>query len=425
VPRDIATREIFDMCVNQKMGVFGQNQVYLDVTHIDRRKLDEKLRGVLEIYEKFVGDDPRDVPMRIFPAVHYSMGGLWVNDGNDPSLPDHMTNIPGLFAVGECDYQYHGANRLGANSLLSCLTSGQIAGPAICAYADGLVRRPDGAEPEFAAQTRARTEQYERLRTADGPENPFALWHELGTVMTENMTVVRYNDRLRATEAKLAELQERYARVGVSDASGWTNQVIPFTRQLGNMLVLARVMTRGALLRDESRGAHYKPDFPERDDARFLQTTIAEHAPDGPKISYESVDVSQIKPRPRKYTTDAPAQQSRPGHRRRRRGDQRRRERGSQHGDGQRLPGGLRRERLRERRRARRPHRRGAGKSRSRRGDRHRRHRHRRPALHRADDRPARRRQRHREHQDRAESGGAQRARQGRRELSRAKPDGT
>src|SRR5688500_12641230 len=92
VPRDIATREIFDVCVAQKRGVFGQNQVYLDVTHIERRKLDEKLRGVLEIYEKFVGDDPRDVPMRIFPAVHYSMGGLWVNDGLDPSLPHHMTN---------------------------------------------------------------------------------------------------------------------------------------------------------------------------------------------------------------------------------------------------------------------------------------------------------------------------------------------
>jgi len=113
VPRDIATREIFAKCVDEKMGVFGQNQVYLDVTHIDRRQLNEKLRGVLEIYEKFVGDDPRDVPMRIFPAVHYSMGGLWINDGNDPSVPKHQTNIPGLFAVGECDYQYHGANRLG------------------------------------------------------------------------------------------------------------------------------------------------------------------------------------------------------------------------------------------------------------------------------------------------------------------------
>jgi succinate dehydrogenase / fumarate reductase flavoprotein subunit len=309
VPRDIATREIFAKCVDEKKGVYGQNQVYLDVTHIDRKQLDLKLRGVLEIYEKFVGDDPRDVPMRIFPAVHYSMGGLWVNNGLEPeTTPYHMTNIPGLFAVGECDYQYHGANRLGANSLLSCLTTGQIAGPAVCKYADGLERRPDGSDPEFAAQLRFRTEQYEKVKAMDGPENPFDIWRELGNSMTENMTVVRYNDRLEKQLGTIRDLMDRYQRIGVSDVSGWTNQTIPFTRQLWNMLVLAEVMTKGALLRDESRGAHYKPDFADRDDARFLKTTVAEHTPDGPAIRYEEVDVSQVKPRPRKYTSDAPKQ---------------------------------------------------------------------------------------------------------------------
>jgi succinate dehydrogenase / fumarate reductase, flavoprotein subunit len=311
VPRDIATREIFAKCVDEKRGVYGQNQVYLDVTHIDRRQLDLKLRGVLEIYEKFVGDDPRDVPMRIFPAVHYSMGGLWVNDGSNPERePYHMTNIPGLFAVGECDYQYHGANRLGANSLLSCLTSGQIAGPAVCKYSDGLERHPDGTEAAFESELRLRVEQYERLKTADGPENPFQIWRELGDSMTENMTVVRYNDRLERQIAKIEELVERFQRVGITDASGWSNQTIPFTRQLWNMLILARVMTLGALKRDESRGAHYKPDFPNRDDVNFLKTTIAEHTPNGPKITYEDVDVSLVKPRPRKYTDDSAAAKS-------------------------------------------------------------------------------------------------------------------
>jgi succinate dehydrogenase / fumarate reductase flavoprotein subunit len=307
VPRDIATREIFAKCVDERMGVYGQNQVYLDVTHIDRKQLDLKLRGVLEIYEKFVGDDPRDVPMRIFPAVHYSMGGLWVNNGSNPeSTPYHMTNIPGLFAVGECDYQYHGANRLGANSLLSCLTTGQITGPAVCKYADGLAKHPDTTDPEFGVQTRARTEQYEKLRTSHGTENPFEIWRELGDTMTENMTVVRYNDRLEKQLAKVAELKERYQRVNVSDAAGWTNQTIPFTRQLWNMLLLGEVMTKGALQRDESRGAHYKPDFPNRDDANFLKTTIAEYSPSGPKLHYEDVDTTLVKPRQRKYTDDAP-----------------------------------------------------------------------------------------------------------------------
>jgi succinate dehydrogenase / fumarate reductase flavoprotein subunit len=311
VPRDIATREIFAKCVDEKMGVYGQNQVYLDVTHIDRRQLDLKLRGVLEIYEKFVGDDPRDVPMRIFPAVHYSMGGLWVNNGTQPDrIPYHMTNIPGLFAVGECDYQYHGANRLGANSLLSCLTSGLIAGPAICKYADGLEKHPEGTEAAFGSELRLRTEQYDRLKAADGPENPFQIWRELGDSMTENMTVVRYNARLEQQLVKIEELMDRYKRVGVTDVSGWTNQTVPFTRQLWNMLILARVMTQGALQRDESRGAHYKPDFPNRDDERFLKTTVAEHTPSGPKISYEEVDISLVKPRPRKYTDDSAAKPS-------------------------------------------------------------------------------------------------------------------
>ena len=303
VPRDIATREIFATCVDEKRGVFGENQVYLDVTHIDRRQLDAKLKGVLEIYEKFVGDDPRDVPMRIFPAVHYSMGGLWVNNGLNPgSEPYHQTNIEGLFAVGECDYQYHGANRLGANSLLSCLTTGQLAGPAICAYADGLSARPKREDPEFDAQVRARSAQYENLKGMSGPENPFALWRELGTVMTENVTVVRENPKLEKTLEKLDELESRYKCVGVSDVSGWTNQTVPFTRQLKNMLVLARVMTMGALARDESRGAHYKPAFPERDDENFQKTTVAEFTPAGPKIFYEAVDLSQVTPRKRVYT---------------------------------------------------------------------------------------------------------------------------
>lgn len=303
VPRDIATREIFAKCVDERRGVFGENQVYLDVTHIDRRQLDAKLKGVLEIYEKFVGDDPRDVPMRIFPAVHYSMGGLWVNDGTSPeSVPYHQTNIDGLFAVGECDYQYHGANRLGANSLLSCLTSGQIAGPAVCKYADGLKAKPSKENPEFDAQVRARAATYEKIKNMRGAENPFVLWRELGTVMTENVTVVRENSRLEQTLAKLDELEKRYENVGVSDVSGWTNQTIPFTRQLKNMLTLARIMTKGALARDESRGAHYKPAFPDRDDENWQKTTIAEHTPEGPKLSYEAVDLTQVKPRKRVYT---------------------------------------------------------------------------------------------------------------------------
>ena len=313
VPRDIATREIFDICVNQKMGVHSQNQVYLDLTHLDKKQIDIKLGGILEIYEKFIGEDPRTTPMRIFPAVHYSMGGLWVGFVKDEKTGglvegdprNQMTNLPGLYAVGECDYQYHGANRLGANSLLSCLTGGQLTGPGVVNYVRHLPRSVDDLPASlFERECRRQEEKYERLAASIGPENPYRLHEELGDVMTENVTVVRYNDRLRATDAKIQELQERVEHVGIADSSQWTNQLIPFTRQLKNMLHLARAVTLGARARDESRGAHYKPDFPKRDDARFLKTTLAEWTPDGPRLSYEAVDVSLIKPRLRNYAAE-------------------------------------------------------------------------------------------------------------------------
>src|SRR6266853_2432244 len=133
VPRDIATRAIFKVVFEMGLGVNGEPMVYLDVTHIDPKMLDRKLGGVLEIYEKFMGHDPRKVPMKIFPGMHYSMGGLWVDY-------HHMTNISGLFAAGEVDYQYHGANRLGANSLLSCIYGGRVAGPAIATYRKNLAK---------------------------------------------------------------------------------------------------------------------------------------------------------------------------------------------------------------------------------------------------------------------------------------------
>src|SRR5580765_879084 len=128
VPRDVATRAIHKIVYENDLGIDGQPMVYLDLTHIDRETLNRKLEGILEIYEKFVGDDPRDVPMKIFPGMHYTMGGLWVDF-------NQMTNIPGIFAAGECEYSYHGANRLGANSLVSCIFGGFVAGPNAVRYA--------------------------------------------------------------------------------------------------------------------------------------------------------------------------------------------------------------------------------------------------------------------------------------------------
>ncbi|MGG4396456.1 succinate dehydrogenase flavoprotein subunit [Paenibacillus thiaminolyticus] len=298
VPRDIATREIFHVCVDLKLGVNGENMVYLDLSHKDPKELDVKLGGIIEIYEKFMGDDPRKIPMKIFPGVHYSMGGMWVDY-------NQMTNIKGLFAAGECEYQYHGANRLGANSLLSAIFGGMVAGPKAVEYIRGLDKTvEDISSSVFDREVKLRADRYDNLLKMDGSENAYVLHKELGEWMTNNMTVVRYNSKLEETVVKIKELKQRYANINMSDTARWNNQAASFTRQLWNMLELAEAMTQSALLRNESRGAHYKPDFPDRNDEEFLKTTIADWTPEGPEISYDEIDVSLIQPRKRDYTTD-------------------------------------------------------------------------------------------------------------------------
>ena len=309
VPRDIATREIYHICRVLKLGVDGQDMVYLDVSHIPKETLDRKLGGILEIYEKFIGDDPRKVPMKVFPGVHYSMGGLWIDyeadNRGDPvvdSPRNHQTNIPGLFAAGEADYEYHGANRLGANSLLSCFYGGMLAGPAMRSYMKGLDRSCETIESGvYEAERKRQEEAYARILGLHGTENPFALHKEMGELMSENVTVVRYNDKLAATDTALCEMMARWKRIDINDTARWSNQAVAFTRQLWNMLELARVITLGALRRDESRGAHYKPDFPERNDAQWMKTTLATWTPDGPSIGYAPVDTSLLTPEARKY----------------------------------------------------------------------------------------------------------------------------
>lgn len=298
VPRDIATRAIHRVVYEHDLGIDGQAMVYLDVSHIDAETLNRKIEGILEIYEKFVGDDPRKVPMKIFPGVHYTMGGMWVDF-------DQMTNIPGVFAAGEADYSIHGANRLGANSLLSCIYGGFTAGPNAMTYAKNLpAMQGDGGH---SAEKVRQMEANSVLLNNQGTENPFKLWRELGETMTRHATIIRYNAGLREADEKIVELLARYRNINLSDKSAWANTSFAFTRQLYNMLQLARVMVQGAEARDESRGAHYKPDHPERNDDQYLKTTMAcyDNATDAPKLSWAEVDTQWIKPRPRRYDATA------------------------------------------------------------------------------------------------------------------------
>ena len=334
VPRDIATREIFDICVNEGLSVEKDRQcVYLDLTHIPRHELDRKLGGILEIYEKFQGVDPRTTPMKIFPAVHYSMGGLWCDyqrssDGGlvVGSPKNQLTNIPNLYAIGECDYQYHGANRLGANSLLSCIFSGLIVAPGIETLFKG--QKQLASELPSSLFDQARKQHQSRhdalLKRSGGGENPYLIHQELGDVMTKAATVVRRNDQLQAALGTVHGLYERAKKCSLSDTGNWTNQNVVFTKSLLDMFPLALTILKGALQRDECRGAHYKPQFEfkplkatdpaerrreaeawcdrfEANNARWLKSTIAQWTGDDVEITYEEVDTSLIPPRPRLY----------------------------------------------------------------------------------------------------------------------------
>jgi len=232
--------------------------------------------------------------MKIFPGMHYTMGGLWVDY-------NQATNIPGVFAAGEAEYQYHGANRLGANSLMSCIYGGFIAGPNAVQYAKNLQAAP--ANGHFDAERKRQQDINAGLMKSDGSENPFLIWRELGALMTENCTVIRYSKKCQEADAKIVDLLHRFQKINLSDRSQWANTTIAFVRQLYNMLQLSRVIAQGAAMRDESRGSHYKPDFPERDDKNWMKTTKATFAPDldEPKFEFEPVDASLIPPRPRKY----------------------------------------------------------------------------------------------------------------------------
>src|SRR3954470_10496668 len=207
VPRDIASRELFLKGFHEGKGVFnpksGKNEleVYLDVTHLPKDLLEKKLAGVLEIYEKFVGENPYDNPMRIFPAVHYSMGGLWVDfekskDGKlvVGSARNQATNIEGLYAAGEVEYQYHGANRLGANSLLSCIYAGMVTGPAMASYRQSLAQSAfDLPQSIFEKSEKRERENYERILKQNqdraDAENAYVLFQEMGEMMLRDCTI--------------------------------------------------------------------------------------------------------------------------------------------------------------------------------------------------------------------------------------------
>lgn len=304
VPRDIGAREVLRVC-ELGLGIDGKQQVHLDMTHLPETAL-KKVEAVLDIYQKFTGEDPRKVPMKIFPGVHYTMGGAWCDwpAADDPdrwTRYRQMTNLSGCFNAGESDYQYHGANRLGANSLLSCIFGGLTAGVEVSRYLASLAPA-DVPESLFQQALDAERAIQQELLARSGPENVHQLHDELADLMVRFVSVKRDNADLKKAIAAIKKIRDRYHHISLSDKGTTLNQTYVFAHQFRAMIELALVIAKGALLRNEFRGAHFKPDYPERDDAHFLKTTIATYAPDEPVITYEPVDTRHLEPVKRDYT---------------------------------------------------------------------------------------------------------------------------
>ncbi len=332
VPRDVASRAIYRVTRHMGLGLGGEDVVYLDLTHHPREFLEKRLGGILDMYQTFSGEDPYTQPIKIFPSTHYSMGGILVGYEKDgetggmvPVHPkNHASTIGGLFACGECDSAYHGANRLGANSLLSATFSGIVAGDASVAHVKGIKKRADDtADAAYDNEKKRQDDINRKLTSPTGKENPFALHHELGELMQGHVFVERDNKGLDQAIEGLKKLRERSQSMCLDDNGTWSNQSLSWARQIQDMIVLAEVIAKGARLRDECRGSHYKAEFelkipegkfegdPEFEEYKakwkanndkWLKATIATHADDGPEIEFKQIDTSVLPPeKPRDY----------------------------------------------------------------------------------------------------------------------------
>ncbi|MET8942157.1 succinate dehydrogenase flavoprotein subunit [Streptomyces sp. NPDC004542] len=299
--RDVVSRSIYtEIREGRGCGPEGDH-VYLDLTHLPPEQLDAKLPDITEFARTYLGIEPYTDPIPIQPTAHYAMGGIPTNVEGEV-LADNTTVVPGLYAAGEVAcVSVHGANRLGTNSLLDINVFGKRAGIAAAEYSQkaDFVELPEAPESLVV-------EQIERLRTSTGNERVANLRRELQETMDANVMVFRTEQTIKTAVEKIAELRERYKNVAIQDKGKRFNTDLLEAIELGNLLDLAEVMAVSALARKESRGGHYREDYPNRDDVNFMRHTMAyrEVGDDGTetvRLDYKPVVQTRYQPMERKY----------------------------------------------------------------------------------------------------------------------------
>ncbi|MGW7254147.1 succinate dehydrogenase flavoprotein subunit [Streptomyces sp. NPDC054834] len=299
--RDVVSRSIYtEIREGRGCGPEGDH-VYLDLTHLPPEQLDAKLPDITEFARTYLGIEPYTDPIPIQPTAHYAMGGIPTNVEGEV-LSDNTTVVPGLYAAGEVAcVSVHGANRLGTNSLLDINVFGKRAGISAAEYSQkaDFVELPENPETLVV-------EQIERLRTSTGNERVAVLRRELQETMDANVMVFRTEQTIKTAVEKIAELRERYKNVAIQDKGKRFNTDLLEAIELGNLLDLAEVMAVSALARKESRGGHYREDYPNRDDVNFMRHTMAyrEVGDDGTetvRLDYKPVVQTRYQPMERKY----------------------------------------------------------------------------------------------------------------------------
>jgi succinate dehydrogenase / fumarate reductase flavoprotein subunit len=295
-PRDLISRAMYQE-IRAGRGIGGKDYLYLDVRHLGRRVIEEKLPDITDFARIYQGVEPLREPVPVQPTAHYAMGGIPANVFAEVVRDEKGTVVPGLFAAGECAcVSVHGANRLGTNSLVDLLVFGRRAGRQMARYAR-TVERPlpvaDAVEPVRA--------ELEAIRGREADESVAVIRHELADVMMDNVGVYRDAKLLTTALSRVKALEDRYGKVAIADRGSVFNTELLEARELGYLLDLAHVTVASALARTESRGAHCREDFPERNDKKWLKHSLAYRGKDGPSLRYKGVSITRFAPKPRTY----------------------------------------------------------------------------------------------------------------------------
>ena len=299
--KDLAPRDMIARCILEEVragrGIDGKDYVHLDLTHLGDDVIGTKLSEIIGFAKTYAGVDAKKEPIPVLPTCHYMMGGIAADSDGRVIVDDQNTPFPGLYAAGECAcVSVHGANRLGCNALLDTLVFGRRSGMEISRF----ITKTDLPEPtvNFTGNIEKKIAD---LMASDGQEKVGAIAAEMQEMMMDKVSVFRTADGLKAALAKIGELKDRYRNISVQDKGNCFNRDLLDALELGNMLDLAEVIAMGALYREESRGAHSREDFPQRDDEQFLKHTMVRRTEDGPQIFDKPVTITRFEPKERTY----------------------------------------------------------------------------------------------------------------------------